>query len=260
MSQHPPLEVVVWGPLACFTRPEAKVERVSYPVMTPSAARGVLEAILWKPQFDWRVREIHLLCPWVWRRGRDGSEQVPRAELEADPLRWFSILRNEINSRQSNRGAAGDPSKAGHYLADEDRAQRHTLALRDVRYKIVAEIELRDGPAARLDAEREVPTPAKYAEQFQRRVSSGRYFQQPYLGCREFAAHFGPPSEHDAEPLAVDAELGPMLFDLRFRHDAHGRGLGAEPVFFDAKLERGVLHIPPELYARTAPEVSHAAK
>src|SRR5947208_12455527 len=93
-----PLEVKVWGPYACFTRPEMKVERVSYAVMTPSAARGILEAIFWKPEFSWRVREIAVL----------------------KPVRYFSILRNEIQRKASARGS--EP-----FYADEDRTQRHTL-------------------------------------------------------------------------------------------------------------------------------------
>jgi CRISPR-associated protein Cas5d len=106
-----PLHVKVWGDLACFTRPEMKVERVSYPVMTPSAARGVLEAIYWKPECAWRVREILVLRP----------------------IRYLSLLRNEIATRQSER-SAGQWSVTGRggYDSTEDRAQRHTLALRDV--------------------------------------------------------------------------------------------------------------------------------
>ena len=112
----PPLEVKVWGDLACFTRPEFGTERVTYEVMTPSAARGVLEAIFWKPEMEWRVRELLVL----------------------NPIRRFSILRNEMNSVQTtSRARSGNP-----YYADEDRAQRHTLCLRDVAYVIRADIVL----------------------------------------------------------------------------------------------------------------------
>ena len=103
-----PLEVKIWGDWACFTRPEMKVERVSYPTVTPSAARGILEAILWKPEFSWRVEEIRVL----------------------KPIRYLSILRNEVNSRASERTARDWAQRGGGYLAPEDRAQRHTLALR----------------------------------------------------------------------------------------------------------------------------------
>ena len=127
MAREPALEVKVWGDYACFTRPEMKVERVSYPVMTPSAARGVLEAIFWKPEMRWEVEEIHVL----------------------KPIRYFSILRNEVNSRASYRAAQGWVTSGGGFVATEDRSQRHTLALRDVEY--------RDPGAARRPGRRERP-------------------------------------------------------------------------------------------------------
>ena len=105
----PPLAVKVWGEWACFTRPELKVERVSYPTMTPSAARGVLESIFWKPQFAWRIEEI-----WV-----------------LNPIRYFSILRNEVNARASARAARDWAWSGGGYLMAEDRARRHTLDAED---------------------------------------------------------------------------------------------------------------------------------
>ncbi len=201
------LEVRVAAEFACFTRPEMKVERVSYPVMTPSAARGVLEAIFWHPQFSWRVREIHVLRE----------------------INYYSILRNEINSRQSERSARDWQKNGGSYDAATDRAQRHTLALRDVAYRIRAEIELKP------DAEHDI---AKYRDQFRRRVSGGRCFATPYLGCREFSAAFEPV---DPNEQAIDRseELGPMLLDLYYGKD--GR---ATPHFFPASLKRGVLHVP----------------
>lgn len=222
-NKHPPLEAVVWGQLACFTRPECKVERVSYPVMTPSAARGVLEAIFWKPQMRWLVREIHVLRP----------------------LRWHSLLRNEINDRQSIKAAV--VTKGDHYLADEHRAQRHTLALRDVRYLIRADIEV----AAGVDED-----VAKFRDMFRRRLSRGQCFQQPYLGCREFACGFGEPEPDDSKPLALDMDVGPMLFDLRFTQNERRQGIAGEPVFFEAALDRGVLRVPPELYEEVVPVCS----
>ena len=130
-----PLEVRVWGDYACFTRPEMKVERVTYPIPTPSAMRGVLEAIFWKPEFTWRIQEI-----WVLR-----------------PIRYFSILRNEVNSQMSNRSARNWERNGGGYVASEDRAQRHTLALRDVDYLVRAQIEVK--PHVQEN-------PAKYRDQF----------------------------------------------------------------------------------------------
>lgn len=205
-----PLLIKVWGEMACFTRPEMKVERVSYPVMTPSAARGVLEAVFWKPEFRWRVQEI-----WVLK-----------------PIRYISILRNEINSRQSERAArAWQAEGSGGYDAAADRAQRHTLALRDVAYIIAAQVELK--PHADAD-------PAKYRDQFRRRVRDGRCFATPYLGCREFSASFAEPDGSE-RPIDLTDDLGPMLLDLNYAPDRSGRGT---PRFFNARIERGVLRVP----------------
>lgn len=221
MPNGPPLEIKVWGDLACFTRPEMKVERVSYPVMTPSAARGVLEAVFWKPEFAWRIQEI-----WV-----------------LNPIRHFSILRNEVNTRQSDRSAKGWMKSGGGYFAEDDRAQRHTLALRDVAYLIKADVHVKPGAGEH---------PMKYREQFDRRVTKGRCFHRPYLGCREFAAGFGPVQGHE-KPIEVDDDLGLMLFDLKYKQDENGKGIGGEPVFFEARLRNGVLHVPQSLYE----EVQH---
>jgi CRISPR-associated protein Cas5d len=226
----PPLQVKVWGEFACFTRPEFGVERVSYEVMTPSAARGVLEAIFWKPEFRWRVREIEVL----------------------NPIRHFSILRNEMNSIQSDRSARSWAANGGGYFADDDRAQRHTLCLRDVAYVIRADIELKPHAGEH---------PAKYRDQFRRRVKRGQCFNQPYLGTREFSAFFGPP-EGGERAIDVSDDLGLMLFDVDFVPDAKGavsyaghgadgrkvvRG-NAQPRFFQARLENGVLRVPREMY------------
>jgi CRISPR-associated protein Cas5d len=213
-EEHPPLSVRVWGDMACFTRPEMKVERVSYPVMTPSAARGVLEAIFWKPEFRWRIMAI-----WVLK-----------------PIQYFSILRNEMNHVQSERAARLWQREGGGYDAtstDEpkNRTQRHTLGLRDVAYLIEAQIELK--PHADAD-------PAKYRDQFRRRVRHGRCFATPFLGCREFSAGFAEPDGAE-QPIDVTDNLGRMLHDLDYVPDRSGRG---RPRFFDAQLERGVLHVP----------------
>jgi len=205
-----PVEVKVWGDFACFTRPEMKVERVSYPVMTPSAARGVLEAIFWKPEFTWSVREIAVL----------------------EPISYFSILRNEVNSRASERAARGWADKGGGFFASDDRAQRNTLALRDVAYIIRADIITRS-------AERGLE--AKYRDQFRRRVARGQCFAQPYLGTREFTASFAEPTDED-QPQPLTMSLGRMLHDLHYLPGGNG---AAEPVFFDARLENGLLRVPP---------------
>jgi CRISPR-associated protein Cas5d len=211
--EYGPIEVRVWGEYACFTRPEMKVERVSYEVMTPSAARGVLESIFWKPEFQWRVREIRVL----------------------KPIRYFSIRRNEVSSRAVYRTARRWMEEGGGYYADEDRSQRHTLGLRDVAYIITADVALR------ADVRE---NPAKYRDQFRRRVARGQCHSTPYLGCREFAAGFAQPEGREAaQPITAD--LGRMLFDLDY---GAGGGQRIEPRFFGARLEHGVLRVPSALY------------
>lgn len=218
METYPRLAVKVWGEFACFTRPEMKVERVSYPVMTPSAARGVLEAVFWKPEIRWQVRRIEVLRE----------------------IRFFSILRNEVNSTASAQAAQERRRTGASYFADDDRAQRHTLALRDVAYVIQADAVL----AAHATDEH----PAKFRDQFRRRVERGQCYHVPYLGCREFSAFFGPVGPAD-RPIPETSDLGQVLFDLDFEPGGSGRGT---PRFFAAHLERGVLIIPPELYGKGA--------
>ena len=203
------LEVHVWGEFACFTRPEMKVERVSYPVMTPTAARGVLEAIFWRPEFRWQIREIHVL----------------------NPIRWFSILRNEVNTRASERVARKwEADGRGGYHASGDRAQRHTLALRDVAYVI------RAAQVFRPDV---TDDPAKYRDQFRRRVQDGRCFATPFLGCREFSASFGP-VDPNQRPMPLNEDFGRILWEIDYRADGQG-----DPRFFDARVVDGVMHVPP---------------
>ncbi len=196
------LEVRVEAPFACFTRPELKAERVSYPVMTPSAARGVLEAIYWHPQFSWCVEEI-----WVLK-----------------PIRYFSIVRNEVTERANTSSIIIADSR-------HTRAQRHTLALRDVAYRIRARIVLKP--------EADHPLP-KYVECFERRMTKGQCFATPYLGCREFSAAFGPINPEE-QAISRSEDLGRMLHSLIYEENGSGR---ATPRFFDARLESGVLHVP----------------
>ena len=224
MSDYPPLEVKVWGSYACFTRPEMKAERVSYPVITPSAARGILEAIFWKPEFSWQIREI-----WV-----------------LNEIRHFSILRNEVNSKAVVSTAQGWEENGGGYIAEDDRAQRHTLALRDVAYLLKADVVL---------AAHATDDVAKYRDQFRRRVNRGECYHRPYLGCREFAAFFGPP-DGSKHPINLSDDLGLMLFDMDYVADGSGRGT---PQFFSARLEKGIVTVPPTLYSKRlvpAPAIS----
>lgn len=198
------------GPLACFTRPELKVERVSYPVITPSAARGLLEAVLWKPAIRWRIERVHVL-----------SE-----------IRFIAFRRNEVSSRAVAPPAAvvRDGGTSSPYFADENRAQRNTLALRDVDYVIEAHFELtgRAGPEENA---------TKFGEIFERRLGKGQHFHQPYLGCREFAAEV---LAADSVPPAVDdsRDLGLMLWDVEYGTASR------RPLFFAARLDRGVLQVP----------------
>jgi CRISPR-associated protein Cas5d len=216
-SSLSPLSVKLWGKYACFTRPEMKVERVTYPVMTPSAARGALEAIFWKPEVFWRVEEIHVL----------------------NPIRYMSILRNEITNRQSHRVARIWAKDGGGYDASANRAQRHTLALRDVAYVVRAQLVLQDGVNDHI---------AKYRDQFRRRVSTGRCFATPYLGCREFSASFAEPGSADT-PIGRSEDLGLMLLDIDYDSDGAGRG---SPRFFRASLDRGVLCVPDRFVGKVA--------
>ncbi len=213
MIPYPPLEIKVWGDLACFTRPELKVERVTYPVMTPSAARGVLEAVFWKPEFQWRIREIRVL----------------------KPVRYFSILRNEVSQIASIATARRMIERNEPNYAEDDRQQRHTLALRDTCYIISADV------VPRADVRED---PAKYRDQFRRRVARGQCHHMPYLGCREFATSFGEPDGAET-PIDWDGALGMMLFDLAYAPDESGFGT---PRFFQATIEHGIMRVPQHLY------------
>lgn len=205
------LKVKVWGDYALFTRPEAKTERVSYSVMTPSAARGVLEAIFWKPEFKWHVRKIHVL----------------------NPIQYYSILKNEVASIVPSNVTKSKRD----YLADDDRQQRHSIMLRNVAYIIEAEIELMEHTTDNI---------AKYRDIFRRRVVKGQCFQRPYFGTRECAVHFSEPVQKD-KAINLTEDLGPMLFDLKFPKSS-SKNTQAIPYFFEAKLENGVLHVPDYLY------------
>jgi CRISPR-associated protein Cas5d len=204
--QHPPLILEVRGPFACFTRPELKSERVSYPVMTPSAAKGVLEAIYWKPEFDYLITAIEVLRP----------------------IRWASVRRNEVTSMVTLdwvRKATTDATL--RFDVEADRDQRNTVFLRDVAYRIRAQVRPR--PHARQPE-------AAYREQFRRRVDKGACFSQPFLGTRECSADFS--ADTGQPPVAAAEDLGVMLHSIMY-------GPGGETyTWFDAQLEHGVMHVP----------------
>jgi CRISPR-associated protein Cas5d len=203
--------VRISGSLACFTRPEFKTERVSYEVITPSAARGIFEAILWKPAIQWRIRRILVLSP----------------------PRFVQFKRNEVTKRAMVSGAqrAMRTGEAWDYFADEDRAQRNTLALRDVDYAVEAEFLM----TARQGAD---DNPRKFDDMFKRRLERGQFHMQPYLGCREFPATVRPYSGSPAPLAAENRDLGLMLHDIRYGPMAN------EPVFFPARVDRGVIEVP----------------
>ncbi|WP_190233102.1 type I-C CRISPR-associated protein Cas5c [Streptomyces avicenniae] len=202
----PDLVVETWGPLACFTRPELKTERVSYPVMTPSAAVGLLESIFWKPEFRYVVTEIEVLAP----------------------IAWTQVRRNEVRATLSAKKVkelAKNPRL--RYDVETDRDQRNTMALRDVAYRIHAQVVVTGGSAPE----------EKYREQLRRRVDRGACFSQPFFGCREFAAAFGPSTDRPA--LAhLNEQLGVMLHSIRYTPE------GERYQWFLAQLAEGVMEVP----------------
>jgi CRISPR-associated protein Cas5d len=235
MKDRPPLvSLKAWGDYACMTRPELKAERVSYPVLTPSAARGILESIFYEPQMSYLIHEIGVI-----KRGR-----------------WFSFRRNEVSKVLQMRAAARamegaaplEPIRAGG--GAEDGTQRGMLALANVSYLITAEIRLTSlaqPPRDSLD---------KYRDLFMSRAARGKCFQRPYLGCREFAADF----EYVEAPADIalgvsewptEEHLGMMLYDVFDpRRRTTGIPLRPEPVFFkDARLVNARLDCHPDRVA-----------
>ena len=209
------------GDLACFTRPEMKVERVSYDVITPSAARAVFEAILWKPAIRWHVRRIEVL----------------------KPIRFINLRRNEVASVVSTRNVQQAMATGAGDLAiyiEDDRQQRAGLMLRDVAYRVHADMEVRS------DRQDPMP-PQKYHAIFERRAEHGQCVNQPYLGCREFAARVRLVTEPSKEPAPIgdSRDLGWMLHDLDFENPAD-----PQPVFFRAQMTAGAIEVSSQGAAR----------
>lgn len=202
------------GPLAIFTRPELKTERFSYPVPTPSALRGILEAVLWKPAICWRIHRIHILRE----------------------IQFTSFRRNEVNGRAIAPRAAviAQGGAAPQFFADEDRAQRNTVALSKVDYLIEARFHLTDRAG-------EGDTVAKFAAMFERRLEKGQVFQQPYFGCRECVADVRPADGTErAIPSSQDFDL--MLWDIAFS-TRHGKP-DNRPILYWARMVDGVILVP----------------
>lgn len=230
------VKLEVWGDYASFNRPEMKVERVSYEAMTPSAARGILEAIYWKPQMRWVVDAIHVLRP----------------------IRLTSLRRNEVSQKISAqlvqsamKGGSGD---LGIDVGDPRvRAQRAALILRDVRYGIEAHVEVL-APDRAEGRENDNPL-AKHLEMFRRRASRGQCFHHAYLGTREFPAEWALVESFGTcpEELRGERDLGLMLHDLLFEPDPKGKVIeshrgtrcSATPRFFSARMVDGVIAVPP---------------
>ena len=229
----------VWGDYACFTRPEMKVERVSYDVITPSAARAIFEAVFWKPAIKWHIREIDVLAP----------------------IRMISIKRNEV-------GSTAGTGKVPEIFIEDNRLLRSGLFLRDVRYRLHAWMEYiplaertskhtaiperfwdKDETADNLESIRafkseEDEKPGKYFAMFERRARKGQCFNQPYLGCREFSAQFELIENKDVykekfHPIVDTRDLGYMLYDMDYTEPDN-----IKPAFFRAKLNNGRVIVP----------------
>ena len=237
------VRVKVWGDFALFTRPEFKVERVSYPFMTPSAARGILDAILFKPQMRWHIRRITALTPW-W----------VQAEQNRPNYRFISFLRNEIQGKISEREVSKAIQGAGvmePYLVDsasregiqgQNRTQRNSLVLQDVAYIIDASPILTSRANQPRKKPEDVDEPqgqdsvTKYVAMFNRRVEKGQSFHHPYFGIREYACNFSPVTANEPVLSTWNEDLGIMLYDLVFDEK------GNTPQFFRAKVLGGVVH------------------
>lgn len=246
---HKPFCLEVWGDYACFTRPEMKVERVSYDVPTPSAVRAVFESIFWKPAIRWHPTKIEIL----------------------NPIKWISVRRNEVGAIAS--------LKSNGIVIEDNRQQRASYFLKDVKYRFYAVLEyipiaerknnnhkavpeflwnpeekefmlqeIKDWEE-RVDTFRADETPGKYLSIFERRATKGQCFNQPYLGTREFSCNFKLIKDFEinpAKPIDETRELGFMLYDMDFTDIDDPK-----PMFFPAKIENGVVNIPP----RTSEEI-----
>ena len=215
----------VWGDYACFTRPELKVERVSYDVITPSAARAIFEAIFWKPAIRWQVTKIEVM----------------------NPIKWVNIRRNEV-------GAVASKNPTPIFIEDK-RQQKNSLLLQDVRYRIWAKLEFipqwkrKDPKNPLIDGEevellRRDENPGKYNAMFGRRASKGQCFNQPYLGTRECVASFrlvDVEKEVLNAPLSESKDLGIMLYDMDFDKDLNK----PDAMFYRAQMNNGVIIVPP---------------
>lgn len=204
----------VTGDYACFTRPEMKVERVSYDVITPSAARAIFEAILWKPAIQWHIHKIEIL----------------------NPISWVNIRRNEVSSvlPVGNIKKAMNGGAQPALYVEDSRQQRAGLFLKNVAYRLHGSFSLTDKAGADDNA-------GKFSEMFKRRAKKGQCFNQPYLGCREFACGFRLVEDFEKETSAIEEnrELGWMLYGMDYQQYNEPM-----PLFFNAIMKNGVVDIP----------------
>lgn len=202
----------VWGSAACFTRPELKAERFSYAVMTPSAARGILEAVFWHPGLKWAIDRIHVLSP----------------------IQFANVRRNELKSKISARNVSAFAAKKGKEIyqsTKEDIQQRAATVLRHPHYIIEAHFEMTEKANAS-------DNPGKFREMFCRRARKGQCYHTPYLGCREFPAHFRLYEEALPAQEGETKDLGFMLYDMDYTDQRN-----IQPTFFQAQLVNGVLEL-----------------
>ncbi|MGE4498455.1 MAG: type I-C CRISPR-associated protein Cas5c [Deferribacterales bacterium] len=217
----------VRGEYACFTRPEMKVERVSYDIITPSAARGILEAVYWKPSIRWVIDRIHVI----------------------NPIKFTNIRRNEVGGKLSEasiKKSMRDMKTPVSFFIEEDRQQRAALVLKDVEYIIEAHFEF---------TSKEDNDPDKHTAMFSERASKGRCFNTPYLGCREFSASFELiEGEIPVSKIQGETDLGWMLHDINYQPadsknknsflTGQGKRVVAEPQFFRAVMKNGIVEVP----------------
>jgi CRISPR-associated protein Cas5d len=210
------VKIEVWGDYACFSRPEMKVERVSYDVMTPSAARGILEAIYWHPGLTWRIDQIRVCAP----------------------IRFTNIRRNEVKDKisASNIRTVMNRGEGELYLVtSQSIQQRAAMILRDVHYVIEAHFDMTDRAA-------ETDNPGKFKDIINRRAQKGQFYHQPYFGTREFPANFKVCESIPECPqeLLGERDLGWMLLDMDYSNSED-----IKPMFFRGLLKDGVLKVPP---------------
>ena len=215
----------LWGDFACFSRPEMKVERYSYPCPTPSAARGAFEAVYFKPRFYWQITRIELLAPpsYIALRRNEVKDKVNVSAVK----KWMTGK------------APIEPLWADGVGADQKgRTQRQTMALRNPRFRITARVVPRPGHESQQKA---------FDAQFARRASQGKCFQQPALGCREFVAFFRyvESLDHEPQPVAYSQDLGWMLYDVFDLRKTNGQSSSPSVSLFRARIENGVLDVPP---------------